>query len=42
MGTPRAKNSKSQIRSWWWPLSIKTPVLGIDRGRVSFPADLTS
>ena len=35
------KNSKSQMRSWWWSLSIKTPVLGIDRGGVSFPADLT-
>ena len=29
------------MRSYWWPLSIKTPVLGIDRGRVSIPADLT-
>ena len=35
------KNSKSRMRSWWWPLSIKTPVLCIDRGRVSFPADST-
>ena len=35
------KNSTSRMRSWWWPLSIKTPVLGIERGRVSLPADLT-
>ena len=34
-------NSKSRMRSWWWPLSIKMLVLGIDRGRGSFPADLT-
>ena len=27
--------------SCWWPLSIKAPVLGINRGRVSFPSDLT-
>ena len=41
MGTPRAKKSNSWIRNWWWPLSIKTPVFGIDRGRVSFLAELT-
>ena len=42
MGTPRAKNYNSRVRSWWWPLSINTPVLGIDTGSVSFPAELTS
>ena len=30
------KNSKLRMRSRYWLLSIKTPVLGIDRGRVSF------
>ena len=41
MGTPRAKNSKSRMRSWWWPLSIKTLAFGMDSGKMSFPADLT-
>ena len=41
VGTPSAKHSLSRMRSWWLPLSIKTRVLGIHKGRVSFPADLT-
>ena len=40
-GAPLVKNSDSWMHSWWWPLSIKTPALCIDRGRVSFLADLT-
>ena len=28
------KNSKPATRSWWWPVSFKTPVLGIDRSSV--------
>ena len=39
LGRHVQKNSKSRMRSWWWPLSIQTPVLGIDRGRVSLLAD---
>ena len=35
--TCKKKNSKTYLRSLWWPLSIKTPVLGKDRDRVSFP-----
>ena len=38
-GDATCKKSKSWMRSWWWPLSIKTSVLGIDKDRVSFPAD---
>ena len=37
-GDATCKNGKLQLCSWWWPLPIKTLVLGKDRGSVTFPA----
>ena len=34
MRIPSAKHSRPAMRSWWLPVSLKTPVLRIDRGSV--------
>ena len=36
-GDAMCEHSKPVMRCWWWPVSLKAPVLGADRSRVALP-----